>query len=44
MAILCKTIPKKAKEDIRKHNIMITLLDKQDKEIQGQYKIMERIE
>ena len=67
---ICKTIKKKAKEDIRKHNLdeiretieaskslkkvrrthslgknrMITLLDKQGKEIQEQYKIMERIE
>ena len=67
---ICKTIKKKAKEDIRKHNIdeiretieasksvkkvrrahslgknrMITLLDKQGKEIQEQDKIMERIE
>ena len=66
----CKTIKKKAKEDIRKHNLyeiretieaskslkkvrrthslgknrMITLLDKQGKEIQEQDKIMERIE
>ena len=65
-----KTIKKKAKEDIRKHNLdeiretieasksmkkvrrthslgknwMTTLLDKQGKEIQEQYKIMERIE
>ena len=67
---ICKTIKKKAKEDIRKHNLdeiretieaskslkkvrrthslgknrMITLLDKQVKEIQEQDKIMERIE
>ena len=67
---ICKTIKKKAKEDIRKHNFdeiretieaskslkkvrrthslgknrMITLLDKQGKEIQEQDKIMERIE
>ena len=63
---ICKTIKKKAKEDIRKHNLdeiretkslrkvrrthslrnyrMITLLDKQGKEIQEQDKIMERIE
>ena len=67
---MCKTIKKKAREDIRKHNLyeiretieatkslkkvrrthslqqnrMITLLDKQGKEIQEQYKIMERIE
>ena len=67
---ICKTIKKKAKEDIRKHNLdeiretieaskslkkvrrthslvknrMITLLDKQGKGIQEQYKIMERIE
>ena len=65
-----KTIKKKAREDIRKHNLdeiretieatkslkkvrrtqslgnnrMITLLDKQGKEIQEQDKIMERIE
>ena len=67
---ICKTITKKAKEDIRKHNLdeiretieaskslkkvrrthslgknrMITLLDKQGREIQEQDKIMERIE
>ena len=67
---ICKTITKKAKEDIRKHNLdeiretieaskslkkvrrthslgknrMITLLDKQGKEIQEQDEIMERIE
>ena len=67
---ICKTIKKKAKEDIRKHNLdeiretieaskslkkvrrthslgknrMITLLDKQGREIQEQDKIMERIE
>ena len=67
---ICKTIKKKAREDIRKHNLdeiretieaskslktvrrthslgknrMITLLDKQGKEIQVQDKIMERIE
>ena len=68
---LMKTIQKKAKEDIRKHNLdeiretiessknlkrseehtayrkkkrMITLLDKQGKDIQEQDKIMERIE
>ena len=67
---ICKTIKKKAKEAIRKHNLdeiretieaskslkkvrrthslgknrMITLLDKQGKEIQEQDKIMERIE
>ena len=67
---ICKTVKKKAKEDIRKHNLdeireaieaskslkkvrrthslgkkrMITLLDKQGKEIQEQDKIMERIE
>ena len=67
---ICKTIKKKAREDIRKHNLdeiretievtkslkkvrrtyslgktrIITLLDKQDKEIQEQDKIMERIE
>ena len=67
---ICKTIKKKAKEDIRKHNLdeiretiaaskslkkvrrthslgknrMITLLDKQGKEIQEQDKTMERIE
>ncbi len=67
---ICKTITKKAREDIRKHNLdeiretleatkclkkvrrthslrknrMITLLDKQGKEIQEQVKIMERIE
>ena len=67
---ICETIKKKAKEDIRKHNLdeiretieasksfkkvrithspgknrMITLLDKQGKEIQEQDKIMERIE
>ena len=67
---ICKTIKKKAREDIRKHNLdeiretidaskslkkvrrthslgknrMITLLDKQGKEIQEQDKIMERIE
>ena len=67
---ICKTIQKKAKEDIRKHNLdeirekieaykslkkvrrtqslgknrMITLLDKQGKEVQEQDKIMERIE
>ena len=65
---ICKPIKKKAREDIRKHNLdeiretieasrslkkvrrthrknrMITLLDKQGKEIQEQYKIMERIE
>ena len=67
---ICKTIKKKAGEDIRKHNLdeiretiaaskslkkvrrahslgknrMITLLDKQGKEIQEQDKIMERIE
>ena len=66
---ICKTIKKKAKEDIRKHNLdeiretieaskslkkvrrthslgktrMITLLDKQGKEIKEQGKIMERI-
>ena len=67
--IICKTIKKIAREDIRKHNLyeiretiekeslkrvrrthslgknrMITLLDKQGKEIQEQDKIMERIE
>ena len=67
---ICKTIKKKPREDIRKHNLdairetieaskslnkvirthslgktrMITLLDKQGKEIQEQDKIMERIE
>ena len=67
---ICKTIKKKAREDIRKHtldeiretiqaskslkkvrrthslgkNRMITLLDKQGKEIQEQDKIMEQIE
>ena len=67
---ICKTIKKKAKEDIRKHNLdeiretieastslkkvrrthslgknrMITLLDKQGREIQEQDKIMEPIE
>ena len=69
---ICKTIKKKAREDIRKHNLdehliretieackglknvrrthnlgknrMITLLDKNGKEIQAQDKIMERIE
>ena len=67
---ICKTIKKKTREDIRKHNSdeiretieasksfknvtrthslgkkrMITLLDKQGKEIQEQDKIMERIE
>ena len=58
---ICKNIKKKAKEDIRKHNLdeiretieaskslkkvrMITLLDKQGKEIQEQDKIMEGIE
>ena len=67
---ICKTIKKKAREDIRKHNLdeireiievtkslkkvrrthsigkirMISLLDKQGKEIQEQDKIMERIE
>ena len=67
---ICKTIKKKAKEDIRKHNLdeiretieaskslkkvrkthslgknrMITLLDKQGREIQEQDKIMERME
>ena len=65
---ICKPIKKKAREDIRKHNLdeiretieaskslkkvrrthrknrMITLLDKQSKEIQEQYNIMERIE
>ena len=67
---ICKTIKKKAKEDIRKHNLdeiretieaskslkkvrrthslgknrMITLLDKQGKEIQEQDKTMKRIE
>ena len=67
---ICKTIQKKAKEDIRTHNLdeiretieaskrlkkvrrthslgknrMITLLDKQRKEIQEQDNIMERIE
>ena len=67
---ICKTIKKKAKEDIRKHNLdeiretieasknlkktrrthslgknrMITLLDKQGRDIQEQDKIMERIE
>ena len=61
---ICKTIIKKAREDIRKHNLgetretiekgqkntqprekrMITLLDKQGKEIQEQYKTMERIQ
>ena len=66
---ICKTIQKKANEDIRMHNLdeiretieaskslkkarrthslgenrMITLLDKQGKEIQEQDKIMERI-
>ncbi len=70
MEIICKTIKKKANEDIRKHNLdeiretieeskslnkvrrthslgknrMITLLDKQGKDIQEQDKIMERIE
>ena len=67
---ICKTLKKKAMEDIRKHNLdeiretieaskslkkvrrthnlgknrMITLVDKHGKEIQEQYKIMERIE
>ena len=67
---ICKTINKKGREDIRKHNLdeiretieasnslkkakrtyslgknrMITLLDKQSKDIQEQDKIMERIE
>ena len=67
---ICKTIKKKAREDIRKHNLdeiretteatkslkkvrrthslgknrMITLLDKQGREIQEQDKIMERID
>ena len=67
---ICKTIKKKAREDIQTHNLddiretieatkslkkvrrthslgknrMITLLDKQGKEIQEQDKIMERIE
>ena len=67
---ICKTIKKKARGDIRKHNLeeireiieaskslkkvrrthslgknrMITLLDKQGKEIQEQDKIMERID
>ena len=66
---ICKIIKKKAKEDIRKHNLdeiretieaskslkkvrthslgknrMITLLDKQGREMQEQDKIMERIE
>ena len=67
---ICKTIKKKAREDIRTHNLdeiretieafkslknirrthslgkhrMITLLDKQGKEIKEQDKIMERIE
>ena len=67
---ICKTMTKRANEDIRKHNLdelretieaskslkkvrrthnlgknrMITLLDKQGKEIQEQDKIMERIE
>ena len=67
---ICKTIKKKARKDIRKHNLdeiretidasksfkkarithslgknrMITLLDKQDKEIQEQDKTMARIE
>ena len=36
---ICKTIKKKAREDI-----LITLLDKQVKEVQEQDKIMERIE
>ena len=64
---ICKTMKKKAREYIRKHNLemksekqlslkkvrrthslgknrMITLLDKQGKDIQEQDKIMERIE
>ena len=67
---ICKTVTKKVREDIRKHNLdeiretiepskslkkvrrthslsknrMITLLDKQGKEIQEQDKIMARIE
>ena len=65
---ICKTIQKKAREDIRKHNLdeirkklrqirplkrsekslgknrMVTLLDKQGKEIQEQDKITERID
>ena len=67
---ICKTMKKKARRDIRKHNLeeireiieaskslkkvrrthslgknrMITLLDKQGKEVQKQDKIMERIE
>ena len=67
---ICRTITKKAREDIRKHNLdeirktisttktlkkvrrthclgknrMITLLDKQGKDIHEQDKVMERIE
>ena len=61
---ICKTIKKKAREEIRKHNLdetrstiekgqkttqhrkhrMITLLDKQGKEIQEKYNIMEPIQ
>ena len=62
---ICKNITKKAREEIRKHNLdetrstiekgqkntqpigkhrMITLLDKQGKDIQEKYNIMERIQ